>query len=113
MRTNCSLQLTDVKMAVEDGCAMASAEIFASVSVLADKRQRSLSASYITDEEYISDDSVVTVYYPDTQESLFDIAKKFHTSVGAIAQSNRLTETVFASSSKPLATCGVTKLLIE
>ena len=50
---------------------------------------------------------------PDSTESLFDIAKKFHTSVGAIAESNRLTEAVFASSSQPLTASGVTKLLIK
>ena len=96
----------------ENGIAVMG-EISASVSILADKRQRCLGASYVTDDEYNLDDSVITVYYPDSTESLFDIAKKFHTSVGAIAESNRLTEAVFASSSQPLTASGVTKLLIK
>ena len=112
MRANCSVCLGDVKMDVDDGHIVASCDLMASVSLVADRRQRCLGASYVTDDEYGGDDSVVTVYYPDASESLFEIAKKFHTSVGAIAESNRLTESVFASS-QPLASCGVTKLLIK
>ena len=113
MRSNCSVWLENVKMEIGDGCVIASGDLLASVSLISDRRQRCLSASYITDDEYSSDESVVTVYYPDSSESLFEIAKKFHTSVGAIAENNRLTETVFASSSESLVNCGVTKLLIK
>ena len=113
MRASYAVRLENVKMGVDDNSIVAIGDISAAVSILADRRQRCLGASYITDEEYNSDDSVITVYYTDKSESLFDIAKKFHTSVGAIAESNRLTEAVFASSSQPLTAFGVTKLLIK
>ena len=113
MRANCSVCLEKLKMEIDDNGIVASGDISATVSIVADKRQRCLGASYITDDEYNLDDSVITVYYPDASESLFDIAKKFHTSVGTIAESNRLTEAVFASSSQPLTASGVTKLLIK
>ena len=113
MHPNFSTHLENVKMDIDENGVVAMGEISASVSIVADKRQRCLGASYVTDDEYNSDDSVITVYYPDSTESLFDIAKKFHTSVGAIAESNRLTEAVFASSSQPLTASGVTKLLIK
>lgn len=113
MRAICSVLLENVRIYVEDGFVFATGEILASISLVADKRHRCLNASFVTDDEYGSDESVVTVYYPDSSESLFEIAKKFHTSVGAIAEANRLTEAVFASSSEPVVGCGVTKLLIK
>ena len=91
----------------------ANVDVTSFVTLSAQKRQRCLGASYLTDEEYSSDASVVTVYYPDASESLFTIAKKFHTSVGEIAVSNKLTESVFASSDAPLGMHGVKKLLIK
>lgn len=113
MRANCSAWIENVKMDIDEGSVVATGEVVAFVSLLADRRQRCLGASYATDEEYNSDDSVVTVYYPDSSESLFEIAKKFHTSVSAIAESNRLTEAVFASFDEPVSASGVTKLLIK
>jgi hypothetical protein len=85
----------------------------ASVTVNSQKRQRCLGSSYLTDEEYLRDESVVTVYYPDSTESLFDIAKRFHTSVSSIAENNRLTQSVFASSLEPLGTFEIKKLIIR
>ena len=113
MRANHSLCVENVNMTIDDNSILATGDILASVSILSDRRKHCLSASYITDDEYCTDESVVTVYYPDASESLFDIAKKFHTSVGSIAENNRLTEAVFASSSKPLISSGVSKLLIK
>ena len=113
MRANHSVWLENIKMTVDEDGILATGDILATVNILSDRRKRCLSASYITDDEYSYDDSIVTVYYPDASESLFDVAKKFHTSVGAIAENNRLTEAVFASSSKPLTSSGVSKLLIK
>ena len=113
MHTNCHVEARDVRMEIDGNHIVATCTLIASVSVSADRRRRCLGASYVTDEEYARDESVVTVYYPDASESLFEIAKKFHTSPRAIAESNKLTETVFAASGTPLGTFGVGKLLIK
>ena len=113
MRLNHALSSSNAKIEVVNGEVEASCDVLVRIDVNSDKRQRCLGASYVTEEEYERDDSVITVYYPDATESLFEIAKKFHTSTVAIAESNRLTETVFASSHKPLGTLGVGKLLIK
>ena len=113
MRINCHVDALDARVESDGGHLVATCMLSASVTVSSDRRKRCLGASYITDEEYSHDDSVVTVYYPDASENLFEIAKKFHTSVRAIAQSNRLTEAVFAASSSSLGSLGVTKLIVK
>ncbi len=113
MRANCAVNATDAKIEFDENNIYASCELSAFVNITSERRQRCLGASYVTDEEFISDDSVVTVYYPDASESLYGIAKRFHTSVASIAKANKLTESVFASSSAPLSAMGVGKLIIK
>ena len=104
-------EITEINFDENNVCAFATLTSF--VTVTSDKRQRCLGTSYLTDEEFLDDDSVVTVYYPDASESLFSIAKRFHTSVGEIAESNRLSENVFASFGAPVGNFEVKKLIIK
>ena len=113
MRVNCAVNATDVKINIDENNVRASWNLDFFITVNAERRQRCLGASYLTDEEFANDESVVTVYYPDSGESLFSIAERFHTSVASIAESNRLSESVFASSSEPLEVHGVKTLLIK
>ena len=113
MHIDCHINVEDAVMKIDANRIDASATLCVSVSVNANKRSRCLGASYITDEEYTKDACVVTVYYPDSSESLFGIAKKFHTSIRSIAESNHLTEAVFSSMTDSLGGLGVDKLLIK
>ena len=58
------------------------------------------------------DQSTVTVYYPKTGESLFDIAKSYHTTPRKIAMDNKLSERAISSVGAPDSLSGVKKLLI-
>ena len=113
MRAFCAANANNAKIYIDENNVSASTDLSLFVTLNTEKRQRCLGASYLTDEEYLRDPSVVTVYYPDASESLFSIAKRFHTSVAAIAESNRLTESVFAASGEPIGTTNVRKLLIK
>jgi hypothetical protein len=113
MRANCAVNADDVKITFDENNAFASANLTFFVTLSVDKRQRCLGSSYLTDEEFSRDESVVTVYYPDASESLFAIAKKFHTSVRDIAAANKLSESVFASANHSLGGLGVEKILIK
>ena len=113
MRANCDVRCFDSKMIIDSNYASISCVLSTSVGVNSQRRQRCLGSSYLTDDEYSRDESIVTVYYPDITESLFDIAKKFHTSVSAIAENNRLTQSVFASSLEPLGSFDIKKLIIK
>ena len=113
MQTNCSVIASDVKMEFDENNVHVSCDLLTCVVLSSEHVQRCLGSSYVTDEEFLHDDSVVTVYYPDASESLYGIAKRFHTSVASIAESNRLTESVFATSTEPLSAAGITKLIIR
>ena len=113
MRANCAVNVTNPKIIIDENGVFASADLALFVTLSADKRQRCLGASYASDEEYATDESVITVYYPDASESLFSIAERFHTSVESIAKSNRLSESVFNSLGAPLGDGGVKKLIIR
>lgn len=113
MHLNCHTRVNDIVLVVDADHIDASFTLATSVSAYADRRRRCLTSSYVTDEEYMRDASIVTVYYPDQNENLFEIARRFHTSVRSIAESNRLTETVFSSSAKSLGALGVGKLIIK
>lgn len=112
MHLNCHTNVNDVVLTVDADHVDASFTLTTSVSAYADRKRRCLASSYVTDEEYLRDASVVTVYYPDAGEKLFEIARRFHTSVRSIAESNRLTEAVF-SSLESLGSLGVGKLIIR
>lgn len=113
MRIKTTVDASGTKINLDDNSIMASVVLKTFVTLDSERKQRCLSASYITDEEYFKDDSVVTVYYPDASESLFSIAKRFHTSVVEIAESNSISESVFSSFDAPLGGSGVKKLLIK
>ena len=113
MRVNCAVNANAPKIIIDENNVFASSDLTFFVTLSADKRQRCIGASYAADEEYVRDDSVVTVYYPDPAESLFSIAERFHTSVESIAKSNRLSESVFNSLGTPLGDGGVKKLIIR
>ena len=103
MHADCHVDVCDILMDIDANHLKVTSSLVACVNLTADKKTRCLGASYVTDEEFERDDSVVTVYYPDASESLFEIAKKFHTSPYAIAETNRLSESVFSSSPSSLA----------
>lgn len=113
MHISCRADVRDISMNIDTDHIESSFLICTSASVTADRKRRCLAASYVTDEEYTRDGSVVTVYYPDASESLFEIARRFHTSTRSIAESNRLTEAVFSSATDSLGALGVTKLIIR
>ncbi len=54
----------------------------------------------------------ITVYYPTDEDTLFSVAKKFHTSSLKVARDNDISETVFASDNPDGRLNGIKKLLI-
>lgn len=67
----------------------------------------------VGDTEYFNTSSTVTVYYPDNDETLFEIAKKYHTTGAKIAADNNLSEPTLAISDLPASLAGVKKLIIR
>ena len=63
-------------------------------------------------ESYASEGTKITVYYPSSEESLFSVAKRFHTSMMKVAKDNEITESVFVAENPEGKLSGVKKLLI-
>ena len=70
-----------------------------------------LSAS--TEERYERGSSVVTVYFPTGSDSLFDIARRYHTTPERIASLNSLTEECVNLSGAPESLGGLKRLIIR
>lgn len=67
----------------------------------------------IGDTEYSNSISCITVYYPEENETLFEIAKKFHTTSAKIAGDNNLSEPAVMTPDAPGSLAGVKKLIIR
>ena len=62
---------------------------------------------------YPKRESEIIVYYPTSEDSLFSVAKKFHTSVSAIAADNMLTQSVMNSFDEVGSLGGIKRLVIR
>ncbi|MBE6533235.1 MAG: hypothetical protein E7676_07085 [Ruminococcaceae bacterium] len=90
----------------------ASSNLDVSVIAYEDKCERVLSASIRREDMPIdTHGSKITVYYPMKNDTLFSVAKKYHTSPSTIACNNSLSESVFAGGQNGALT-GVKKLII-
>ncbi len=89
-----------------------SCDVTVDASVILEGRERVLSSSVAREElPFERRRSTVTVYYPESGETLFGIAKKFHTTSAAIAESNSLSEAVMSGGSDSVLS-GVRRLMI-
>ena len=113
MRAEASVELCGERAEISDGHILVSCNLYTQACVNSERRMRCLGASYLTDEKYANEASVITVYYPDDKESVFDIAKRFHTSVRKISEDNALTEAVFNAKDAPVSAFGYKKLMIK
>ena len=112
-RAECDVSATSAALSVEGDSLVASAVLDIAASVVSDKRASYVCTSLKCEERYESDPVLLTVYYPEPDETLFDIAKKFHKSQISVAATNSITENVFADKTSPLTSLGVKKVIIK
>jgi len=96
-RTHVSASVSGVRFEVDSASVLPLATLTLSTSVSVDMRESCIESTVIGEERYESDPSLLTVYYPQSGESLFEVGKRFHTSVLSIAKENELSETVCSS----------------
>lgn len=90
-----------------------SSAVSLSVLAFAERGVKALSSLEISpDSPYEASSSKVIVYYPTDGETLFSVAKKFHTTKEKLALDNSLTEMVSGLSGEDRGLRGVKKLLI-
>lgn len=107
-----SLSPTDCTASLDGDYIYVDCKVRARISVLVQRRIKHLSSStLLPGGEFKKEPSRITVYYPEAGESLFEVAKTFHTSPLKLALDNSLSESVVASDKSSLA--GVKKLIIR
>ena len=91
----------------------ASCVLDCSLTVCEEKEERILaSMNAKEDEAYSKEGAKITVYYPTAEDTLFSVAKRFHTSAVKVASDNSLTESVMSRENSEGSLQGVKKLLI-
>ena len=92
----------------------ASCTLESSVVVCEEKKEKILSSISVLEKEVFESNSAkIIVYYPTEDDTLFSVAKTFHTSCVALARDNSLSAEVFASVDSPIASLGVKRLVIK
>lgn len=107
------LSLLDSSVTLDADKIYVKATVSANMQLVSSKNVRYVSSSTLTDEVYESVGADVVVYYPEGGESLFDVARSFHTSLLKIASDNALSESAFRSADSPASLVGVRKLIIK
>lgn len=112
-RSNVCVMASCVRIDLDQANVRPSCTLTTYSSLTVDKREPCVSTANLTDEHFERDMSLVSVYYPSSGESLFDVAKKFHTSPLSIAKDNELTESVFSAQGDPDGLKGIRCLIIK
>lgn len=91
----------------------ASANLEAVAVFYEDKTVKVLASSdKVSGGEFSSDGAKITVYYPGKDDTVFDVARRYHTSVSKLASDNMLTEEVIKGESEGGGLGGVKRLIV-
>ncbi len=109
-----SLTATSAEGRVADDGIELSADLCAELELTASESYRRLCRiDSVGEAESRDDKGRILVYYPDGEDTLFSVARRFHTTPRRIAIDNSLTEATLADKSAPASLRGVEKLIIK
>ncbi len=104
---------TSAKIELDSDTVRLSASLDVRTSVYDPRREGCLQSAQLNDEVYAKAPSTVTVYYPDKNDTLYEVAKMHHTTPLKIAKDNELTEDVVSRFDTKNGLSGVDFLLIR
>ena len=108
-----TLNVNSITAHVDDGNLIVDAVLDLLLTAASEKSVKILSSSTArVGEEYDKTGGVITVYYPNESDTLFSVAKRFHTSGLKIARDNDVSDQVFAVENENGTLKGIRKLLI-
>ena len=114
MSVDISLLPFDVRGRVEDGTIMFSAHLSYGIELSSREKHRYLSEIDAAGEpENARETGRITVYYPDTEDTLFSVARKFRTTSERIAIDNSLSEATVSDGYAEGSLRGVEMLIIK
>jgi len=109
-----SLSVTSGEGRVIDGGVELSADLCAELELTASESYRRLCRiDAVGEAESHDDKGRILVYYPDGEDTLFSVARRFHTTPRRLAIDNSLTEATLADRSSAASLRGVDKLIIK
>ncbi|MBQ7387512.1 MAG: DUF3794 domain-containing protein [Clostridia bacterium] len=109
-RVEPKISLSRVKGYVDAERVYGSAKMNLCLAVLSDESERVLSTFTVREDlPFEKRGSRISVYYPEADETLFSVAKKYHTTAAKVALDNSITEAVSAGDKAAL---NVKKLII-
>lgn len=112
LKADIDLTVGGFKASVDSSGLRLCSNISAAVTVSEEKElSRLVKSTLVPDTEISANMAKIVVYYPEDGESLFDIAKKFHTTVEKVAMDNSISVKTALSDGEPTVS-GVKKLLI-
>ncbi len=113
LRCDVKVVAHSVSAGIDSENIYASCVLESSAVAFEEKSRRILVSSGARENEpYEKNESTIKVYYPTSDDTLFSVAKKFHSSTLKIAKDNSIAESVFASDNPDGTLVGVKKLLI-
>ena len=109
-----SLGVSDVRGRVTDGVPVLCARLSYLVELASKEEHRHLcEIDFTSDPEEKQEDGKITVYYPDAEDTLFSVARKFRTTSERIAIDNSLSEAAVSDGYAEGSLRGVEMLIIK
>ena len=103
-----------MKGRAEDGVLHLAARLAYTLELCSEEKHRCLSQiDPIGEAQEKTRNGKITVYYPDSDDTLFDVARKFRTTAERVAIDNALTEAAISDGCAPASLAGVEMLIIK
>lgn len=110
----CTVCSSDARITLDESNFYAECAVTLSVGVFAEKEMTRVAVSDVTAEATdVRDSHTVSVYFPDTGDTLFEVAKRFKTPPMKIAEDNSLTAEAVKAQNAPFSLADVGKLIIK
>ncbi len=112
VRADARIKAGAVSVTLDATTVYASCELECSAVAVGNREYSLLATSKISEGEGYESRSEIVVYYPEDGESLYSVAKKFHTSESKIALDNSLSVSVSLDGTEGYSLSGTRRLLI-
>jgi hypothetical protein len=113
VRAECTVEVVRADVELDATAVYPSAALATYISLVEDKRVRRLAVSNLSGERLIPEANRVHVIFPEASDTLFEIAKRYHTTVSHVAAVNALTEECVSTSAHPSSLFGIKRLIIK
>lgn len=112
-RAECAVNVLCADVELDADTVYPRATVCAYISLVEDRRITRLAVSNKRGERLEGENCRVHVVFPSSSDTLFEIAKRYHTTVAHVAAVNALTEECVSTSAHPSSLSGIKRLIIK